>query len=84
MDRTNEISNLDFPVASIIRELLHESPSEIRMELFDGKTEDQFISDRVDIYLQELEQAMHQGIDELGAKEIAWKECLVGIEKYND
>ncbi len=83
MDNINEISNLDFPIAKIIREVLHELSSEMRTELLEGKTEDQFISDRVDIYLHELEQAMHQGFDELGAKEIAWKECLADMGKHN-
>ena len=74
-----DISNLDFPVAGIVREALHSLSLQQKQELFNTQTEDEFVSSRVDVYLHELEAAMHSGYDELGAKEIALKECLHGI-----
>lgn len=47
-------------------------------------TEDEFVSHRVDVYLQSLETAMHNCYDEAGAKEIALKECLAGISEANE
>lgn len=79
IDAQNDISNLDFPVAGIVREALSTRSSETKQKLLDPQTEDEFISSRVDVYLHELEAAMHAGYDELGAKEIALKECLHGI-----
>lgn len=74
-----DTSNLDFPVAGIVREALQSLSFEQKQELFNAQAEDEFISTRVDVYLHELEAAMHAGYDELGAKEIALNECLHGI-----
>jgi hypothetical protein len=79
----NEISNLDLPVALVIREALSDLPTEVRKELQGTLTEDEFVSVRVDIYLQEIETAMNNGFDELGAKEIALRECLTGLVHDN-
>lgn len=76
---TNEISNLDFPVANAIRQALSDLSPARKQELLGTEPEDEFISHRVDIYLQSLEVAMHVGYDELGAKETALKDCLHGI-----
>lgn len=78
-----EISNLDLPVALVIREALADLPADVRKELQGTLTEDEFVSLRVDIYLQEIETAMHNGFDELGAKEIALQECLTGLVHNN-
>ena len=75
-DPENDISNLDFPIAQVIREELSDLPANKKKELLGSGTENEFISQRVDVYLQELETAMHAGYDELGAKEIALRECL--------
>lgn len=74
-----EISNLDFPIAPIIRQALSDLPVSKQDELLKSTAVDEFISHRVDIYLQSLEDAMHAGYDELGAKEIALKDCLHGL-----
>jgi len=79
----NEISNLDLPVALVIREALSDLSTEIRNELQATLTEDEFVSLRVDVYLQAIETAMHNGFDELGAKEIALQECLTGLVHDN-
>lgn len=75
-DPEKDISNLDFPIARIIREALSDLPAEKKKEVLGSLTENEFISQGVDVYLQELETAMHGGYDELGAKEIALGECL--------
>jgi hypothetical protein len=87
MEKHNEISNLDLPISKVIREALHDLQSqkqnELIKELLGEMTEDEFVSHRVDIYLTEIEAAMHNGFDELGAKEIALKECLAGLIEDN-
>lgn len=83
MNSGKEISNLEFPIAKVIRQELTEAPSVIREEILQTLSEDDFVSQQVDIYLQELETAMHAGYDELGAKEIAIQECLRAIRKNN-
>ena len=80
-DQQNEISNLDFPISNIIREALHDLPEQNQSLLLGSISEAEFISHRVDIYLEEIEAAMHYGFDELGAKEIALRECLAGISE---
>jgi hypothetical protein len=77
------ISNLDFPIANVIREALDGLSPDERLEVLETMSEDEFIHHRVDMYLHELENAMHQGLDELGAKEIALRECLAGIIASN-
>ena len=84
MNNSNEISNLDFPVSRVIRVALHDLSEEYRKSILDTMTEDEFISHRVDVYLQSLETAMHNGFDEAGAKEIALKECLAGISDADE
>jgi hypothetical protein len=87
MEDPNEISNLDLPISKVIREALHDLQSqkqnEFLKELLGEMTDDEFVSHRVDIYLTEIEAAMHNGFDELGAKEIALKECLAGLIEDN-
>ena len=80
-DQENEISNLDFPISRVIRESLNDLAEQKQRYILGEMTEDEFISHRVDIYLKEIETAMHNGFDELGAKEIALKECLAGISE---
>jgi hypothetical protein len=75
----NDISNLDFPIANVIKETLSTLSADRLKTILGSLTEDEFISHRADIYLQELESAMHSGYDELGAKEIALRECLHGL-----
>jgi hypothetical protein len=79
IDPDKDISNLDFPVSHVIREALRDLPEERRQEVLGPMNEDDFIIHRVDIYLKDLETAMHTGYDELGANEIALKECLAGL-----
>ncbi|MEX2233512.1 MAG: hypothetical protein WD824_15215 [Cyclobacteriaceae bacterium] len=81
IDPEKDISNLDFPIAKVIREALSDLPPYLRKELLGSQPENEFISNRVDIYLLELENAMHAGYDELGSKEIALKECLHGLRQ---
>jgi hypothetical protein len=76
IDPSKDISNLDLPIAHVIRQALSDLPSISRAALLKSTTVDEFISHRVDIYLQSLEDAMHAGFDEVGAKEIALKDCL--------
>lgn len=84
MNNSNEISNLDFPVSHVIREALKDLSEEHRKSLLSTMTEDEFISHRVDTYLETLETAMHNSYDEAGAKEIALKECLAGISEADE
>lgn len=79
----NEISNLDLPIAQVIREALNELTPEAQREVFGTMSPGEFVSHRVDIYLKEIETAMHNGFDELGAKEIALRECLTGLVHDN-
>lgn len=76
-----DISNLDLPVAHVIREALSVVPKAKRKDILGTLSEDEFVSQQVDVYLHELEAAMHAGHDELGAKEIALKECLHAIRQ---
>jgi hypothetical protein len=76
-----DISNLDFPIANVIREACFELPPDKRIALLKSVTLDEFVSHRVDVYLQSLETAMHAGYEELGAKEIALKDCLHGLNE---
>ncbi len=80
----NTISNLDLPIALVIRQALADLALEARLELRATQTEAEFISHRVDIYLEAIETAMHNGFDELGAKEIALRECLAGLVQGNE
>lgn len=79
MNHSEQIPNLALPIATAIRNEVRDLTSEQKVIVFEGLTEDEFIGHRVDIYLRELEIAMQNGYDELGAKEIALKECLAGI-----
>ena len=79
----NQIPNLALPIANAIREALNSLPLDEKQEVLEAMSEEEFIHYRVDVYLQELENAMHQGLDELGAKEIALSECLAGITTTN-
>ncbi len=79
IDPNKDISNLDFPIAHVLRQALSDLPGEKRDEFLKSTTVDEFISHRVDIYLQSLEAAMHAGYDESGAKEIALNDCLHGL-----
>lgn len=83
-DSKNEISNLDFPIAQVVRDALHTLREEERQDVLEGMNEDEFISLRVDTYLAELENAMHVGLDEMESKEIALKECLAGISRSHE
>lgn len=84
MNNPNEISNLDFPVSHIIRAALQDLSAEQQKSILGKMTEDEFISHRVDTYLEALETAMHNGYDEAGAKEVALKECLAGISEADE
>ncbi len=79
IDPNKDISNLDFPIAHVIRQALSDLTNERRAEILKSTTVAEFISPRVDIYLQSLEDAMHAGYDESGAKEIALNDCLHGL-----
>lgn len=79
----NEISNLDLPVAQVIREALNDLTPDAQREILGPMSPDDFTSHRVDIFLEEVETAMHNGFDELGAKEIALRECLTGLVQDN-
>ncbi len=76
IDPDKDISNLDFPIAHVVRQALADLPDKRRAELLKSTPVDEIISHRVDIYLQSLEVAMHAGYDESGAKEIALNDCL--------
>jgi hypothetical protein len=80
-DQQNEISNLDLPISNVIRETLSGLSKQKQVEILGAMSEDEFVSHRVNIYLQEIETAMHNGFDELGSKEIALLECLAGISE---
>lgn len=79
IDPSNDISNIDLPVAQVIGQSLSDLPSALQIALLQSASADEFVSHRVDIYLQSLEDAMQAGYDESGAKEIALKECLHGL-----
>lgn len=79
IDPDKEISNLDFPIANVIRQALSDLPLENQDQFLKSTTVDEFISHRVDVYLLSLEGAMHAGYDESGAKETALNDCLHGL-----
>ena len=83
MEKHEEISNLDLPISKVIRDALHDLQPQKQNELLSEMTADEFVDHRVDIYLTEIEAAMHNGFDELGSKEIALKECLAGLIEDN-
>lgn len=74
-----DIPNLHLPIAAVILTQLNDLPPNRKYEVLEGQTEEDFVSDRVDIFLEELDSALLAGNDELGAKEIALKACLDGI-----
>lgn len=74
-----DIPNLHLPIATVILTQLNELTPNRKHEVLDGETEDDFVSDRVDIFLEELDCALLVGCDELAAKEIALQACLAGI-----
>lgn len=76
---TPQISNLDFPVAALIRKCLHQLQAAQQAALLEKMSEDEFIMHRVDIYLESLECAQHAGLDESGATEVALQDCLNGL-----
>lgn len=80
----HDILNRHLPIARAISDALHMLPDATRTELLDTLSENEFISERVDIYLAEWEKSIRAGFDELGAKEIAWKECTAGIVETNE
>lgn len=79
IDPAKEIPNLDFPISHVIKEALSDLPKAKQDEFLKSTTVDEFISHRVDVYLQSLEGAMHAGYDESGAKETALNDCLHGL-----
>jgi hypothetical protein len=83
MEKHEEISSLDLPISKVIRETLQDLVEPRQKELLGEMTDDEFVSHRVDIYLTEIEAAMHNGFDEMGAKEIALRECLAGLIEDN-
>lgn len=74
-----DIPNLHLPIATIILAQFNELSPNRKHEILNGQPEDDFISDRVDIFLEELDSALLAGYGEMGAKEIALKACLDGI-----
>ncbi len=74
-----DIPNLHLPIAAVILTQLNDLSPNRKHEVLEGQTEEDFVSDRVDIFLEELEFALLAGYDESGAKEIALKVCLEGI-----
>ncbi len=74
-----DIPNLHLPIAAVILTQLNELSPNRKHEVLKGQLEDDFISDRVDIFLEELDSALLAGYQEMGAKEIALKACLDGI-----
>lgn len=58
----DEIPNLDFPIATIIRESLMALPPDQKKEVLESMTADEFSIHRVDIYLIALENAMHRDL----------------------
>jgi len=77
-----EIANLDLPIASIIKAAVDSISQEAKLDLLSGIAEPDFISLRVDVYLDEIEHALYAGYDELGAKEVALTACLNGISEH--
>jgi hypothetical protein len=74
-----DIPNLHLPIAAVILTQLNDLSPNRKHEVLNGQTEDDFVSDRVDIFLEGLDCALLAGYDELGAKELALKACLDGI-----
>lgn len=74
-----DIPNLHLPIAAVLLSQLNDLSPNRKHEVLGGKTEEDFVSDRVDIFLEELEFALLAGYNEPGAKEIALKACLEGI-----
>lgn len=79
-----EISNLDMPVAVTIKQWLDNLAPTAKQKLLTDFSEPDFISQRVDIYLDEIEHAVQAGYDELGAKELALAACLHEIPTGNE
>ncbi|NOS93043.1 MAG: hypothetical protein HOP30_14060 [Cyclobacteriaceae bacterium] len=74
-----DIPNLHLPIAAVILTQLNDLSPNRKHEVLEGQTEEDFVSDRVDIFLEELDSALLASYGEMGAKEIALKACLDGI-----
>lgn len=77
MDPNLEISNLDLPIAKRIKEVFNTLSVENKKEVLEAMTEDEFISHRVDIYLEEYSRAATSGFySRSGVEEIAVNESM--------
>ncbi len=75
-----DFSNLDMPVAVIIRDALSSLAQQAKTCILESMSEDEFIEHRVDIYLQQVESAFITGNSTpSGAEEYALDECLAGL-----
>ncbi len=72
-----DIPNACLPVAVKIREALEKCTPEYKRELLEGMTETEFVDHRVDIFLDELERAIHSSnYTPAGAEEISMREAI--------
>lgn len=79
-----DIPNLQLPVATVIHAQWETLSAARKQQLLEGQTEEDFLSARMDILLEELENALLCGYDELGAKEVALQACLTGITETDE
>lgn len=80
MKKIIDIPNADVPVASKIREALSTLSLERKAEVLEKMTEEEFIDHRVDVFMDELERALHSNnYTPAGAEEIALQECMAGL-----
>lgn len=76
-----DIANSDMPVAERIREALAKLNPEQKRDVLEKMTEAEFVDHRVDIFLSELEAALlSDKYTPGGAEEVAYKECMAGLE----
>lgn len=74
-----DISNLDMPVAAVLRQALTDLPTEMRSEVLEKMSEPEFVHYRVGVYLDEIERALLAGYTPAGAEELALKESMAGL-----
>lgn len=78
-----DISKLNLPLVQTIRAAWQKLPEDERNTLLNKLSEQEFISHRVNIYLEQLQQAMHAGLSEQAAKEIAITEAMRGLSRQS-
>jgi hypothetical protein len=80
-----DIANSDMPIAEEIRQALKNCPPEELQTVLGDQTENEFVDERVEVYLESIEEAIQSGdYNSAGCIEVATAACLEGIPKSKD